>query len=69
MHSNPGRVWATAHPDAASDMAAKLHGATNANLENTNWICYTNRIGNGSLYQIAVPSTDPSQLFFRVTEP
>jgi hypothetical protein len=44
---------------------------TNANLQTTNWIFYTNIIGDGTFYPITatVNNTNIPQLFFRVREP
>jgi hypothetical protein len=41
----------------------------NTNLATTNWVYYTNIIGNGSLYQFTSPLTNIPQLFFRVRQP
>jgi hypothetical protein len=41
----------------------------NTNLATSNWIYYTNIIGNGSLYQFTTPATNTSQNFFRVRQP
>ena len=41
----------------------------NTNLATTNWIFYTNLIGDGSLLNLQVPVTNAPQQFFRVREP
>lgn len=41
----------------------------NTNLATSNWIYYTNIIGNGSLYQFVTPVTNATQMFFRVSQP
>jgi carbon monoxide dehydrogenase subunit G len=41
----------------------------NANLATTNWIFYTNFLGNGSLMGVLAPVTNNPQEFFRVSEP
>jgi hypothetical protein len=41
----------------------------NTNLATTNWIFYTNIIGNGSLYQFQTPVSSNHQQFFRVSAP
>lgn len=41
----------------------------NMNLATTNWIFYTNFIGNGSLYQFLAPVSSTRQQFFRVSAP
>jgi fibronectin-binding autotransporter adhesin len=41
----------------------------NTNLATSNWTYFTNIIGNGSLYQIITPVTNPPQNFFRVRQP
>jgi hypothetical protein len=41
----------------------------NTNLATTNWVYYTNIIGNGSLYQFTTPLTNIPQIFFRVRQP
>jgi fibronectin-binding autotransporter adhesin len=41
----------------------------NTNLATSNWIYFTNLIGNGSLYQFTTPITNISQNFFRVRQP
>jgi hypothetical protein len=41
----------------------------NTNLATTNWVYYTNLIGNGSPYQFTTPLTNIPQSFFRVRQP
>jgi hypothetical protein len=41
----------------------------NTNLASTNWLLYSNFIGNGSAVQLAVPVSTAPQQFFRVREP
>jgi hypothetical protein len=41
----------------------------NTNLARTNWLLYTNFIGNGSALQLTVPVSAAPQQFFRVREP
>ena len=41
----------------------------NTNLTTTNWIFYTNIIGDGLLYQFITPATNVPQDFFRVRQP
>lgn len=41
----------------------------NASLATTNWLPYTNFIGNGGVFQVAIPITNSPAEFFRVREP
>jgi hypothetical protein len=51
-----------------SDQSYTVQQSTN--LATTNWVFYTNIIGNGSVYQFQTPvMATPAQSFFRVREP
>jgi len=41
----------------------------NTHLSSTNWVVYTNIIGNGLTMKIVLPTSNSSQQFFRVSEP
>jgi hypothetical protein len=41
----------------------------NDNLATTNWLPYTNVTGNGGTLQLAVPTTNSTQRFFRISKP
>ena len=41
----------------------------NANLATTNWISYTNLIGDGYFQEITIPLTNSTQSFFQLTSP
>jgi len=42
---------------------------SSTNLGGNNWILYSNFVGNGSLMDFVLPTTNTSQQFFRVLEP
>jgi hypothetical protein len=42
----------------------------NTNLTTTNWVLYSNLIGNGAVFQFQTPIlATPAQRFFRVVQP
>jgi uncharacterized repeat protein (TIGR03803 family) len=41
----------------------------NTNLATTNWLSYSNFIGNGSLFQLVTPVTNSKQMYFRIRQP
>ena len=59
---NLGFAWATVSGQSYTVQQ-------NTNLATTNWVFYTNLIGDGSLMNLQVPVTNAPQQFFRVREP
>jgi uncharacterized repeat protein (TIGR03803 family) len=61
-----GGLWTLAFPTA---LGQSYTIQQNSDLSTTNWVTYSNLIGDGSRVQFVLPSTSPPADFFRLLEP